>query len=92
MNKATLIEKLSEKTGLNKKQVEVLLDAFQETTIEALNANDDVTLTGFGTFSSRIRTARMGVDPCNPKEKIEIPEVKVPKFKAGKALKDALKA
>jgi len=92
MNKAELSDKLAEKVGLTKKQVDDLLDAFEETVIVALKAGNEVTLTGFGTFSSRRRTARMGVNPQNPSERIQIPEVVVPKFKAGKALKDALKS
>jgi len=92
MNKAELSDKLAEKVGLTKKQVDDLLDAFEETVIAALKAGGEVTLTGFGTFSDRRRTARMGVNPQNPSQRIEIPEVVVPKFKAGKALKDALKS
>ncbi|HLC64059.1 MAG TPA: HU family DNA-binding protein [Patescibacteria group bacterium] len=92
MNKAELSDKLAEKVGLTKKQVDDLLDAFEETVIAALKAGGEVTLTGFGTFSARRRTARMGVNPQNPSQRIEIPEVVVPKFKAGKALKDALKS
>jgi DNA-binding protein HU-beta len=59
--------------------------------IERLKQNKEVTLTGFGTFSAKERHARMGVNPQNPKEKIQIPAVVVPKFKSGKTLKDALK-
>lgn len=92
MNKVILAEQIAEKTGLNKKQVEEALEAFEAVTIAALKRGEEVTLTGFGTFSSRKRTSRMGVNPRNPIEKIQIPEVVVPKFKAGKALKDALKA
>ena len=92
MNKAELSDKLAEKVGLTKKQVDDLLDAFEETVIAALKAGGEVTLTGFGTFSARRRTGRMGVNPQNPSQRIEIPEVVVPKFKAGKALKDALKS
>jgi len=92
MNKATLIETLSEKTGLNKLHVESVLDNMQKIIINTIKGGDIVSLTGFMTFSSRTRRARMGVDPRNPKEKMEIPAVLVPKFKAGKALKDALKA
>ncbi len=92
MNKAELSEKLAEKVGLTKKQVEDLLNAFEDTVITTLKAGGEVTLTGFGTFSARVRTARMGVNPQNPSERIQIPEVTVPKFKSGKALKDALKA
>ena len=86
MNKAELILKLSEKTSLAKKQVEEFLEKFEELVIETLKSSGEVTLTGFGTFS-----ARMGVNPQNPSEKIQVPAVTVPKFKAGKALKDALK-
>ena len=91
MNKADLINALSEKSGLSKKEVETVLDTFEEVVIETIKSGDDVTLTGFGTFSARQRSARMGVNPQNPSEKIQIPAVTVPKFKAGKALKDALK-
>ena len=52
---------------------------------------EEVVLTGFGAFSVKQRAARTGVNPQNPSEKIQIPAVKVPKFKSGKALKDALK-
>ena len=91
MNKAELSDKLAERVGLTKKQAEEVLDGFEAVVIETLKAGNEVTLTGFGTFSARTRGARMGVNPQNPSERIEIPEVIVPKFKAGKALKDALK-
>ena len=67
------------------------MDALENIIIEALKAGSEVTLTGFGTFSARVRSARMGVNPQNPSQRIEIPQVVVPKFKAGKALKDSLK-
>lgn len=92
MNKAELSDKLAEKVGLTKKQVDDLLEAFEEIITATLKAGGEVTLTGFGTFSARKRTARMGVNPQNPSERIQIPEVVVPKFKAGKALKDSLKS
>jgi DNA-binding protein HU-beta len=91
MNKAKLIETIATKTGIHKKEVEKVLDQFEQTTMETLKINEDVTLTGFGSFSARIRKARMGVNPRNPKEKIQIPTVTVPKFKAGKNLKEFLK-
>lgn len=92
MNKVILAENISHQTGLNKKEIEKTLDAFEAAVIEALKKGEEVTLTGFGTFSARVRTARKGVNPQNPSERIDIPEVVVPKFKSGKALKDALKA
>ncbi len=91
MNKAELIDSLSAKVGLAKKQVEDLLDAFESAVISTLKTGGEVTLTGFGTFSAKRREARMGVNPQNPTEKIQIPAVTVPKFKAGKTLKDSLK-
>lgn len=91
MNKAELIDKLAEKTGLVKKQVEDVLQGFEDTVIETLKGDGEVTLTGFGTFMAKERSARTGVNPQNPTEKIQIAAVRVPKFKAGKSLKDALK-
>lgn len=91
MNKAELVEKISAKTNLTKKQVEDVLDTFEATAIEELKGGGEVTLTGFGTFMSRRRDARGGVNPQNPSERIQIPAVTVPKFKAGKTLKDELK-
>ena len=91
MNKAELIEKIAEKTTLNKKDVEKVLESFEETAISTLKEGGEVTLTGFVTLMVKIRSARAGVNPRNPSEKIQIPEVRVPKFKAGKGLKDALK-
>jgi len=91
MNKAELIDKIAEKIGIPKKQAEEMLNAFEEITTNTLKEGGEVTLTGFGTFMAKQRSARMGVNPQNPSEKIQIPAVTVPKFKAGKALKDALK-
>jgi len=91
MNKAELCDKIAEKVGLTKKQCEDVLDAFESITMEQLKANGEVTLTGFGTFLAKKREARMGVNPQNPTQKIQIPTVTVPKFKAGKKLKDSLK-
>lgn len=91
MNKVELSEKISEKLGVTKKQVEDMLNAFEEVVISTLQQSGEVSLTGFGSFSAKQRAARMGVNPKNPTEKIHIPAVTVPKFKAGKSFKDALK-
>ncbi|OGL87750.1 hypothetical protein A3I42_01005 [Candidatus Uhrbacteria bacterium RIFCSPLOWO2_02_FULL_49_11] len=91
MNKAELIETITQKTTLARKDVEAVLDAFEETTIATLKSGGEVTLTGFGTFMTKRREARMGVNPQHPTERIQIPAVTVPKFKAGKNLKEALK-
>lgn len=91
MNKAGLIEKLSEAASLSKKQVEDVIEKLIETIIEELKAGRKVNLVGFGTFEARKRHTRGGVNPQKPNERIQIPEVTVAKFKTGKTLKDALK-
>lgn len=92
MNKAQLIDKLyHEVEGLNKKQAEKMLDVLTDTIIKELKNDREVTITGFGTFLSRVRYSRGGVNPQNPSERITIPAVKVAKFKTGYNLKQALK-
>lgn len=91
MNKAELSEVIATKIGISKKQAEETLELITETITTTINQGGEVTLTGFGTFSARERKGRIGVNPRNPSEKITIPNVKVPKFKAGKNLKDTLK-
>ncbi len=92
MNKAELAGVIAEKCGVTKKQAEDMIECFVSTTISTLTAGGEVVLTGFGTFSARVRKGRIGVNPQNPSEKIDIPPTTVAKFKAGKALKDSLKA
>ena len=78
--------------AVSKKDAESMLESLIEIIIGELKIGNEVTLTGFGTFLSRTRHARGGVNPQKPSERITIPEVKVAKFKTGKTLKDALKA
>lgn len=92
MNKADLAQHVAEKLSLPKRQVEDTLNAVLDTVVEMLKKGDEVVLTGFGAFSAKRRAARQGVNPQNPSQKIQIAAVTVPKFKAGKALKDALKS
>ncbi|PIS42685.1 MAG: hypothetical protein COT24_02230 [Candidatus Kerfeldbacteria bacterium CG08_land_8_20_14_0_20_40_16] len=92
MNKAELADVIAEKVSVSKKQAEDMLETMEQTIISTLKNGGKVTLTGFGTFMAKRREARMGVNPQNPSEKIQIPTVTVPKFKAGKSLKDALKS
>ena len=92
MNKAELAQNLAEKLNVSKREAEDMLNAFVDLTMAELKKGGEVVLTGFGAFMSKQRAARMGVNPQNPTQKIQIGAVKVPKFKAGKALKDALKA
>lgn len=89
MNKVTLIAKIADKSGLNKKQAEQALDAFVATVTEALKEGDKVQLMGFGTFEVKERAARTGRNPATGAT-IEIPAGKVPSFKAGKGLREAL--
>lgn len=91
MNKAELALRLTERMDIPKKQAEDFVEYFEEIVTKALVDGQEVTIAGFGTFSARTRSARMGVNPRKPSERIQVPEVRVPKFKAGKALKDALK-
>ena len=91
MNKAELAQVLAEKVSVSKREAEDMLNAFVEVVTMQLKKGEEVVLTGFGAFMPKQRAARMGVNPQNPSQKIQIPAVKVPKFKAGKALKDALK-
>lgn len=91
MNKAELAARIADKTNVPKKTAEEFVETFQEIVTRTLMEGGEVTIAGFGTFSARTRKGRIGVNPQNPSEKIEIPPVVVPKFKAGKALKDSLK-
>ena len=91
MNKADLAQHVAGKLNLPKRQVEDLINAVLDTIVEQLKKGEEVVFTGFGAFSAKKRAARQGVNPQNPSQKIQIPAVTVPKFKAGKALKDALK-
>ncbi|RJG42173.1 nucleoid-associated protein HU-beta [Motilimonas pumila] len=89
MNKAQLIDKIAEGADLSKAGAGRALDAFVESVTEALQQDDSVALVGFGTFSVKERSARTGRNPQTGAE-IQIAAAKVPGFKAGKALKDAV--
>ena len=89
MNKAELVTKVVEKTGLTKKDAEKVVVAVFDSIQDALTAGDRVQLVGFGTFEVRSRGARTGRNPRSG-DTIQIPATKVPAFKAGKAMKDAI--
>jgi DNA-binding protein HU-beta len=91
INKAALAQAIAEKTGVQKKEAEEMIASFVAIVISTLKQGGEVTISGFGAVSAKTRAGRVGVNPQNPQEKIQIPSVIVPKFKAGKALKDALK-
>lgn len=89
MNKAELIAKISENSGLSKKDSEKALAATLEAITGALQTGEKVQLVGFGNFEVKERAARTGRNP-KTKEAIQIPASKSPVFKAGKAFKDAI--
>ena len=89
MNKAELISAVAEKTGLSKKDSEKAINATFDTITLAMEAGEKVQLVGFGAFDVKERASRIGRNP-KTKEEIEIPASRVPVFKAGKALKDAM--
>lgn len=89
MNKTELIAAVAEKTGLSKKDTEAAVNATLLTITETLKAEEKVQLVGFGSFETKERAARTGLNP-RTKETVEILASKVPAFKAGKALKDAV--
>ena len=89
MNKAELINAVAEKAGLSKKDTETVVNATIDVIAGALADGDKVQLVGFGAFEVKSRAERTGRNP-KTKEEIKIPASKVPVFKAGKALKDAV--
>ena len=90
MNKTELVAAIAEQTGLSKKDSEKAVNAFVDSVTGALKAKDKVQLVGFGTFETRERAGRIGRNPATGAE-IKIAASTVPAFKAGKALKDAIK-
>jgi nucleoid DNA-binding protein len=90
VNKDALVHMLMEKTELSKKDVETVLECFIDEVTAELKKGNKVTLTGFGTFKVSNRAAREGINP-QTKAKITIPAMTVPKFTAGKTLKEAVK-
>ena len=89
MNKAELIAAVAEKTGLSKKDSEKAINATFETVTTSLEAGEKVQLVGFGVFDVKERGTRIGRNP-KTKEEIKIAASRVPTFKAGKVLKDAV--
>ena len=90
MNKTELAAAVAAKAELSKKDADAAVTAVFESIKDALADGDKVALVGFGTFAVKTRAARTRLNP-RTKETIEIPEAKVPSFKAGSALKDAVK-
>ncbi len=90
MNKVELIAAVSKKTGLSKAETSAGINAVIDLVSDALGRNEKVTITGFGSFDVGLRQARQGVNP-HTKAKIKIPELRIPRFKAGKALRNLVK-
>jgi len=91
MTKQDLIAGAAQATGATKKAAQEVLDTMIAMITKALKKGDSVTITGFGTFRVSKRSARKGVNPRNPKQVIKIPAMKLPAFKAGKTLKEAIR-
>lgn len=89
MNKTELIAIAAENSGMAKKDAERLINAAIDAITSAMVSGDKVQLSGFGTFETKEREARVGRNP-HTKEAIEIPATRVPSFKASKALKDCV--
>lgn len=89
MNKNELLEKVSQASGLTKKESEAAINAFIETLTDVLKAGDKISLKGFGTFEVRTREARTGRNPRTG-ETMEIAASKVPAFKASSTLKNVI--
>jgi len=91
MNKTELIDSLSEETAFSKKDVTRVIESFIRIVERTLKKGEKVALTGFGAFQVSHRPARSGINPAT-KKKINIPATKVPKFRAGKQLRDFVKS
>jgi DNA-binding protein HU-beta len=91
MNKSQLVESISEETSFSKKDVSKVLASLTRIVERTLKKGNKVSLTGFGTYWISRRPARMGINPAT-KERIKLPAVSVPRFKAGKHLREQVKS
>jgi nucleoid DNA-binding protein len=92
MTKKDLIAAMADAAGITKTASAAAYEAFVDLITSELKGRNNVTLTGFGTFKVSHRAARVGVNPRDTSQKIQIPAMYCPTFKAGKTLKDAVKA
>lgn len=90
MNKADIIDKVHETVGGTRADAERAVETAIDAIVASLKKGDEVSVAGLGIFSSKTRNARTGRNPRTG-ESIEIPAMRVPKFRAAKALKDAVK-
>lgn len=91
MSKQDLINTIANAAGITKRSAGQALEAMTLTITKELKKGNPVTITGFGTFRISKRGARKGVNPRNPTQQISIPAMRIPSFKAGKTLKDAVR-
>ncbi len=91
MNKLQLTEQLAAKLSITHSEAERFVNTFVGMIYDKLREGDKVNISGFGQFSVSHRASRIGVNPRNPSQKITIPELNTPKFKAGEAFKEAVK-
>jgi len=90
VNKSQLVDTIANETDLSKKEVTAVLESLLDTLTEEMRKGNKITLTGFGTFRTAKRAARQGRNPQTG-ETIQIAATTLPKFKAGKGLKEAVK-
>jgi len=91
MNKSELINELSEETTFSKMDVTRVLDSLTRVVSRALKKGEKVSITGFGSFWISCRPARKGINPAT-KERIDLPEISIPRFKAGKNLREVVRS
>ena len=91
MNKLQLTEQLAAKLSITHSEAERFVNTLTAMIYDTLRGGDKVNISGFGQFSVSHRASRIGVNPRNPSQRITIPELNTPKFKAGEAFKEAIK-
>lgn len=90
MNKASIVDKVHEMLGGTKAQAERAVDLVVDSIVDGLKNGDEVSIAGLGIFSTKMRAARQGRNPRTG-ESIQIEAMRIPKFRAAKALKEAVK-
>jgi DNA-binding protein HU-beta len=92
VTKQEFVDAVAQRSGLNRRDAAKAVEAVLDSITDALVKRESVSFTGFGKFTTSDRKARMGVNPRNPSQKVHIPAATVPKFSAGRALKQAVRA
>jgi DNA-binding protein HU-beta len=91
MTKTQLIAHIAQTCGVSKRVAAEMVNSFVNAVVAGVKKGDDVRIQGFGTFKKSARKARVGVNPRKPSEKIKIPAMNVPTFKAGSDFKKAVR-